>query len=335
MTVRLYGSCHFDQRTDCLYRLLDLDPSYEADRRPGWNRACSLTSPMAVQDISKKPDIPELWTRPKTFIWDHKRSMDPCLHVNHIHLNGLFSAHGVGPAPRKTMVPSFSGCTTQLHADILAVAPEKWTEDVGVDPSWSEKKHDTLLWRGSNTGDHFHANGNWNLSQRIRFVRAANEQEGFLDVLKSNGSPKEVVGTPRKASKAEMNKAMMDVGFAGHAIQCEPEICKIVENEFAFKERQSTEGANQWKFILDVSPRTRQLRSQTYDVPDGWKWLVRAFQAPNVDELPDLQGHDLPRMVHRPRPTLGALRPCEDRLHGSVRHLVLFPWRRTCWWGKP
>lgn len=29
---------------------------------------------------------------------------------------------------------------------------ENWTEDVGVDPPWEEKKDDRLLWRGKNTG---------------------------------------------------------------------------------------------------------------------------------------------------------------------------------------
>lgn len=77
--------------------------------------------------------------------------MDPCLHPSLVHTQGFLLGFGDGPRPASELYPVLSMCKTSLHADVLAVSNEAWTEDVGPDPAWSEKK-DQVLWRGSNTG---------------------------------------------------------------------------------------------------------------------------------------------------------------------------------------
>ena len=78
--------------------------------------------------------------------------MDPCLNPSHVHLSGFLSGYGLGPRPAQQLYPTMAMCKTTLHSDILAVSMEGWTENVGIDPPWEEKKEDKLLWRGKTTG---------------------------------------------------------------------------------------------------------------------------------------------------------------------------------------
>ncbi|KAG8865280.1 Glycosyltransferase Family 90 domain containing protein [Tulasnella sp. 330] len=229
-----------------------IDPTMDFEsKHRGWSYACPATSPIVTHNFNERPNSSSLWDQSKTFIWDHSKSMDPCLHPQHTYLNGFLKQYGIGPVPSKSMVPAFAISTTHLHADILTVAPEMWTENVGIDPVWSKKKHNTLLWRGRNTGVDFNGDG-WNISQRIRLVEAMNQREGYLEVLQSTLHPRDIVGPALNVSRADLNDVLMDVGFAGKAIQCPPEMCKLVEEQYVYKEKTSIQDANEWKYILDV-----------------------------------------------------------------------------------
>jgi len=234
--------------------LLDLDSHEIFDvANIGWASACSPASPLRSADHETLPDLDELWNATKTFIWDHKLSMNPCIHPTHAQLNGFLKAHGRGPSPRDTMVPAFSMCTTQLHADILTVAVEMWTDDVGPDPEWKDKPDDRLLWRGSNTGMYFDFDNGWNVSQRVRLVKTANEQTGKVRVLKPIDKPSEAVGDPELIEQADLNDLFMDIAFSRSPLQCREEICKQVAQEYEFREAQTWIQANEYKYILDVS----------------------------------------------------------------------------------
>lgn len=87
--------------------------------------------------------------------------MDPCSHPTITHLQGFLSAHGIGPEPTKDLYPVLAMCKTSLHSDVLAVSMENWTEDVGEDPPWDEKKDERLVWRGKTTGILFNADTPW------------------------------------------------------------------------------------------------------------------------------------------------------------------------------
>lgn len=217
----------------------------------GWSYACPETSPLSNYTFNPEFDSSQAWKESKTFIHDHKSSMDPCRHVTHIHLNGFLSGYEEGPVPRKRMVPAFSMCSTQLHSDILTVAMEMWTEDVGEDPEWEDKKHDRLLWRGRNTGTFFGEKTKWKDSQRVRLVRNANRRDGKVYVLNSTSSSTESVALPHTVPLELLNE-MMDVGFSGEAIQCEPEICEEVEDTLTYKSMITFEEANEWKYVIDV-----------------------------------------------------------------------------------
>lgn len=223
------------------------------DDRPGWAYACPETSPLRNHNFTATFESSQAWEESKTFIYDHKSSMDPCQHVSHVHLNGLLSGYDEGPVPRKKMVPAFSMCSTRLHSDILTVAPEMWTEEVDEDPEWKDKKHDKLLWRGRNTGTWFFEDGKWKDSQRVRLVRTANQLDGKVSVLNSTSSPTESVGLPQTVPLDLLNEEMMDVGFSDEAIQCEYEVCEEIEKTLTYKELMSLEEANNWKYIIDVS----------------------------------------------------------------------------------
>lgn len=87
--------------------------------------------------------------------------MDVCINPELAQLMGVLAAHHKGPGPDRVMYPVMSMCKSTFNADVLGVSAEAWTEDVGEDPPWEEKKKDKLLWRGKTTGI-FHKDGvNW------------------------------------------------------------------------------------------------------------------------------------------------------------------------------
>lgn len=122
----------------------------------GWASACAPHQPLrAKYDISIKPDLAKAWSTPHKFVHDHKASMDPCINPTNVQLIGFLLAYGKGPKPTANMYPTLSMCKTTLHSDVLAASPESWTQDVGDDPAWEDKKWDKLLWRGKTTGIYY------------------------------------------------------------------------------------------------------------------------------------------------------------------------------------
>ena len=93
----------------------------------------------------------------------------------------------------------------------------------------------------------------WRLSQRLRMVEMTNQQTGTYDVLMStdNNHP---VGEPLTVEAATLNEDLMDIGFSGRPGQCDSVVCPIIAKEYKFRERQSLVDANNYKYILDVSP---------------------------------------------------------------------------------
>ena len=166
---------------------------------------------------------------------------------------GQFTNYGKGPPPRQRIHPSFTMSSTRMHSDILVVAPEMWTENPGNDPAWEDKKHETLLWRGTTTGTRMEEDmPYWRLSQRLRMVEMTNQRTGTYDVLMSTDY-NYPVGEPLTVEVAALNEDLMDVGLSGQPIQCSPEVCKIIDREYKFREAQSWGEANDYKYLLDVS----------------------------------------------------------------------------------
>lgn len=220
----------------------------------GWMSACSASSPARRKplNLDKPPPRP---TR-KTFIYDHRLSMDPCLHPGHFHHHGQFLSHGIGPTPQHIMFPEFSYCSTTIHHNIRIPTPYGWVQDIyprSDDPGWEDKLDVRLLWRGSNTGI-FHADHiRWHASHRNFLVSYANTLGGTKMVLNSTMSATERVGKPREVRNAYMNPAMFDIAFAGEPLACSPGICDSLQSIYTWREVQSLNDAGKYKYVLDVS----------------------------------------------------------------------------------
>ena len=163
-------------------RLADIDMKKQRDHKlHGWRSSCPPFSPAWIDPLPYTPYPPPLSTisslkhktpfsqasspsssasssrnsSPKTFIYDHKLTMDPCYHPSHLLTHGQFLSHGAGPVPHRSLIPQFSYSPTTMHDDIITAFPLNWVEDVlprEDDPPFADKEDSRLHWRGSNTG---------------------------------------------------------------------------------------------------------------------------------------------------------------------------------------
>lgn len=222
--------------------------------RLGWRSACALASPARQKPFDL--DNPPSRREKKTFIYEHLRSMDPCLHPNHFYHHGQFLSHNEGPSPQDTMVPEFSYCSTLIHHNIRIPNPYGWLEDIypqSDDPAWDNKPDERLLWRGSSTGMFHDKRTRWQDSHRDFLVRYANDLSGTLNVLRPTSNKTEITGIPKEYRKSRLNPAIMDVAFAGRPIACSPATCDLLRGIYPWRERQSIKDAGNYKYVLDVS----------------------------------------------------------------------------------
>jgi hypothetical protein len=219
----------------------------------GWASACPPSKPLHKDKYDVHPPIAQFHNAtPKSFIFDHPKSMDPCIHPELVHYVGYLSNHLGGPGPAIHYNPAFAISTTPIHGDILAVSPEGYTEDVGKDPEWKDKKDNRLFWRGSTTGASFETRLPWQFSHRIRLMSQSIDKSVLYNVLNTT-SGDGAVGNATQIVSDELNKKLLDVGFTGKPIQCSDPICKQLADMYEFKGHVSQEAANNYKFMLDVS----------------------------------------------------------------------------------
>ena len=205
--------------------------------------------------------------------------MDPCNHPSILYQHGQFLSHNHGPVPDRVMIPQFSYSSTKLHHDIVPATPINWIDDIwrSDDPDFEDKVDERLLWRGTTTGMWASPNSRWRSQQRMRLVQWANEREGAAFVLRPTESRNERIGKGKLLSKARINPAMMDVTYAEEPHSCDPELCKLIKEEYAFRGRQSLKAAGLYKYVLDVSAFALHIVSGLMIRPDRWKWLVESI----------------------------------------------------------
>ncbi|KAG2085479.1 glycosyl transferase family 90-domain-containing protein [Suillus cothurnatus] len=228
----------------------------------GWIHACPLNSVARNPPASLFPRT----AKPKTFIHDHFLAMDPCAHPSHLLQHGEFLSHGPGPSAYPFPVPQFSYCSSPLHADIRVPIMLSWVEDVdGGEEVWIEKEEERLLWRGLNTGIHHGKEKPWKDAQRDRLMdlvssppssnsrpqKRTTSQHKTIDVLLTDPSSFDGFET-QSLKKSILNPAMMDIAFAGKPGQCEPEVCKEVEERWEWRRRMGVKEAGRYKYVLDV-----------------------------------------------------------------------------------
>ncbi|GAA5838080.1 hypothetical protein JCM9279_004120 [Rhodotorula babjevae] len=217
----------------------------------GWALSCPPSSPIrAAGTFLDRLD----WKRPAktSFIGlDHVKAMDVCSHPENQALHGFTS--WTGPRPG-VIFPLFSFTTSSLTSDILLPPLEQYERSPGPDPSWSDKKHDKALWRGSTTGGDLTNAHARKYSQRMRLARLPGATK-FVTVPLAlddrEGAPGPVVEHTAPAS--EFADAYLDVLFSGGPAQCGDEAtCAEIEREFEWAGYMSEAEQNEYKYILDV-----------------------------------------------------------------------------------
>lgn len=207
----------------------------------------------------------------KTFIYDHKHTMDVCNHPQTLRLHSQFlSASPLPPAPEKRFTIQFSNCRTLLHRDVPFASNYGWVESVPEDVPWEEKVDERLLWRGSTTGIQHAEHTLWRPTQRPRLVNLTNSRHGFQTVLSPTRSEEESVGSGREYNLARLNSAMMDIEFAGDVVQCSPETCELMKKVFDFRGRQSQDEASLYKYVIDVGHLDLINPTCPYTISDRW-----------------------------------------------------------------
>ncbi|KZO90802.1 glycosyltransferase family 90 protein [Calocera viscosa TUFC12733] len=220
----------------------------------GWASACPPDTPLR-QEWPAEPSLPLDPPSSKTFIYDHRLSMNPCAHPSLVHTAGFLLSHPQrGPAPAAQHRLVFATCKTQgLHGDVLHVATENWVEEVGADPEWEDKPDERLVWRGSNTGVLAEAGVRWEASQRMRLVRMVNEHRALLNYsVLLPASDVERVGQPEPRPQAWMNHLLTDGAFAGEPIQCTAEACEALLSAYEFRELMTPAEQALHKYVLDI-----------------------------------------------------------------------------------
>ncbi|KAJ8073632.1 hypothetical protein PM082_011910 [Marasmius tenuissimus] len=203
---------------------------------------------------SRYPSFPPNTPRSKTFIHDHIKTMDPCMHPALLWTHGLFLSHNEGPAAQPYMVPQFAPCTSTVHHNIHVPAPYAWVDELlsWDNPPWDEREDERLMWRGSDTGI-WHSKGvRWEKSHRDWLVTWASGVSGSVDVLfDKEANATGPVGSPKAVRKARLNPALLDVAFAGN-MQCEEEVCKEMEKVYPLARAIPPKEAGNYKYVIDV-----------------------------------------------------------------------------------
>jgi hypothetical protein len=162
--------------------------------------------------------------------------MDICNNPALVPLHGVLA--GKNPVTQP-LTPVFSLSKTNLHADILGVPTEQWVDidQMGEVPTWAQRGHDKLLWRGSNTGAYYDTSVNWRTSHRARLLRLADpdiemDLEGEFGA--QEGGSLSMLPAPRlmrgqKIGRSvenvhwgEANRHYMDLAFTGEPIRKYP-----------------------------------------------------------------------------------------------------------------
>ncbi|GAA5975950.1 hypothetical protein JCM11641_002847 [Rhodosporidiobolus odoratus] len=183
----------------------------------------------------------------RSYIYDHQAAMDICQHPEIMPLHGFTSTVGTDPGP---LVPLFTFAKTNIHSDILVTPLEQYSDTyIGYDPDWEKKENNKLLWRGSTTGIDFYVTNDWKNSQRARLHFAANEKDGTKSVLYAEG---EGAVDEKTFNTNGLNRAFMDVSFAGGPVQCDPPTCEIMNQLIDFKGTMGLNDAYQYKYLMDV-----------------------------------------------------------------------------------
>ncbi|BEJ11490.1 hypothetical protein CspHIS471_0109120 [Cutaneotrichosporon sp. HIS471] len=240
---------------------IDSDDKIDRTMR-GWAAACPGSSPLRRFTAGNRLPLRSSQTVDRTFIVDHKASMDPCAHPELVRLHGFLS--GKVPAVEE-LSAKFAISKTWLHADVLGIPPEMVADNVTLVP-WSGKVQNRLLWRGANTGMYYSSGMEWRDSHRVRLMELGDEAEGTANVLAPPGRMEgRSVGKSAMAQDVGLaNTAHFDMAFVDAPIQCDDEdgTCAEIAIEYPYRERVSRDDADRHKYVADVDGNAWSARFQ-------------------------------------------------------------------------
>ena len=219
----------------------------------GWASACQPGTPLNPKNKAErwKPD-PR-----KSFISDHRASMDPCYTPELTWLSTL-GDYPQGIPTADDLYPALARAKTMMHSDVLGTTTEGWTNERD-DVPWSQKQEPRILWRGRTTGREFAKEyKDWQTGQRFRLVEVTNRESGKETVLPPPDSMTGVMGKPKTWSLKELNKKYFDTGIVD-VVQCPPHICDRIRKDYKFKGWIDGNNEKHYKYLIDVSCFTRSL----------------------------------------------------------------------------
>jgi len=217
-----------------------------------WSSACPPDSPIRTsfnKDARYHP-AEEFLRGPKSFIADHRASMDPCYTPVLAHISVLLDRiHGL--APTKAFHPEFTRSKTPLHSDIMGIPTEDRMSEDEDTIAFRDKKDDRLVWRGRTTGVDLQVDRMWNMSHRLRFVEFANRKDGHAWVLPPPADLGDRVQSAKKWNLLELNQWFLDAAFV-EVFQCAPKICDEVRRKYRLEKVMYPEQERQYKYVMDM-----------------------------------------------------------------------------------
>lgn len=305
--------------------------------REGWSGACPRDSP-----LYRNP--PALFQDPKpqgskTFIYDHRATMDPCYHPQHILNHGSYLFLDVDPIPSRFTAPQFSFSSTTLHIDIHATSMAQTSSLLEDDLAWEDKDDDRLFWRGSPTGMWHREGLNWRYSQRVRLVnltagpiienpdaellsgKSTDQTYTTVQYLRPDRKHSEPVGGLTRADRRKVNDGLMDVAFAGLVNGCEGIACEVMGRELAWRDYAESGplGAGRYKYLMDVDGNGWSSRCEcALKAPSTFFLMTPHSPPPHEFKFACIQVDYFSRMVDGSYTAMGTLRPCTGRLFRSI-----------------
>ncbi|SJL16212.1 uncharacterized protein ARMOST_19731 [Armillaria ostoyae] len=237
---------------------IDVDKPVVPIKYDGWISGCAPTSPAWNDPIDFTFNVP--WpppppNAPRTFVFNHRKAMDPCLHPHLLREHGQFLPWGKGPFPSRHMVPSFAYSQTLLHHDITIAHRASWLGELSDEEAipWEKKTDDRLHWRGRTTGVPLVQHMEWQFSHRIRMIDWVEKgMDGNVTILTPPRSSEERVGKGESVRKARYGPAMLDMAFSDDPGQCDPDVCEELKKKYEFTRWRSQKDQSRYKYIFDV-----------------------------------------------------------------------------------
>ncbi|PBK80584.1 hypothetical protein ARMGADRAFT_949531 [Armillaria gallica] len=241
---------------------IDVDKPVVPIKYDGWIAGCAPISPARKDPIdftfnvswpSQSPNAP------KTFVFNHRKAMDPCLHPRLLREHGQFLSLGKGAVPSHRMVPSFAYSQTLLHHDLTIAHTASWQAEISDEEAipWEMKTDDRLHWRGSTTGIPLVRDMEWQFSHRIRMMDWVEKgMDGNVTILLPPRSSEVRAGKGESVQKARYRPAMLDMAFSDIPGQCDPYVCKELARSYEFMKKQSQKELARYKYIFDIDGDT-------------------------------------------------------------------------------